>query len=102
VLASEGRTEATQRQYLYQSLTSGTRTRGGEVGGMVLVDILHTFARFLELEGVVTEDPLRALRRVKITKRLRQPFTQTEVIALWGPCAFEAQGPVAYGLSSTR
>jgi site-specific recombinase XerD len=126
VLASEGRTVATQRQYLYfervflrylesknirpelaeldptnvrgalawyQAQQSGQRTRGGEVAGMVLVDILHTFARFLERENILPEDPLRALRRVKITKRLRQPFTQTEAIALWGACK-QSQMPV--------
>ena len=119
VLASEGRTIKTQRQYLhfekvflrylesagikpemdalnpanvraaltwYQSLSDGRRTRGGEVGGMVLVDILHLFARFLEREGLYDEDPLRKIRRVKIAKRLRQPFSQTEVMALWGAC----------------
>jgi site-specific recombinase XerD len=126
VLASEGRTEATQRQYLYferqllhylesknirpelaelnvanvrgalgwyQAQTDRRRIRGGEVGGMVLVDVLHTFARFLEREDVLPEDPLRALRRVKVAKRLRQPFTQTEVIALWGATK-QSQMPV--------
>lgn len=119
VLASEGRTLATQRQYMhfervflrfldqrqmlpvlealntatvrealvwYQAQESRQRTRGGEVAGAVFVDIMHTFARFLEREGIFTDDPLRALRRVKVTKRLRQPFTQAEVIGLWGAC----------------
>lgn len=126
VLASEGRTEATQRQYLhfervflrwldqagmkpvlealdtpnvrqallwYQSQQTRQRTRNGEVAGKVFVDIMHTFARFLEREGVFTEDPLRAMRRVKISKRLRQPFTQAEVIGLWGACR-QSQTPV--------
>lgn len=119
VVASEGRTAATQRQYLYfervflryletanlaptlDSLnamnvraalswygaqTDYRRRRGGEVAGMVLVDTLHLFARFLEREGIYEEDPLRKMRRVKVAKRLRQPFSQSEVIAMWGAC----------------
>jgi site-specific recombinase XerC len=117
VLASEGRTEATQRQYMhfqrvflrylesvgvtpgldalnptnvraglawYQTLSAPQRTRGGEVAGMVFVDTIHTWARFLEREGILDDDPLRKMRRVKITKRLRQPLSQTEAMALWG------------------
>lgn len=120
VVASEGRTDKTQRQYLhferiflryldqagvkpelaalnpanvraaldwYKTLPNeGRRTRGGEVAGMVFVDIMRLFARFLEREGILSDDPLRNLRRVKIAKRLRQPFTQTELVALWGAC----------------
>jgi site-specific recombinase XerD len=119
VVASEGRTVATQRQYLYfecvflryleargiaptldaltspnvrqallwyQSHSDRRRSRGGEVAGMVFVDIMRLFSRFLEREGILPNDPLHAVRRVKIAQRLRQPFTQTEVIALWGAC----------------
>lgn len=119
VVASEGRTAATQRQYLYfervflKYLESagiradldalnptnvrnahawyGTqgdyrRRRGGEVAGMVLIDTLHLFARFLEREGIYEDDPLRKVRRVKVAKRLRLPFSQSEVIAMWGAC----------------
>lgn len=119
VLASEGRSEATQRQYLhfervflsylgqrnilptldqlsvpnvrsaltwYQAQDSRLRSRGGQVAGQTFVDILHLFSRFLEREGIVDDDPLRKLRRVKIPKRLREPYTRTEVIALWGAC----------------
>jgi site-specific recombinase XerD len=118
VLASEGRTEATQRQYLYfekvflrylereeikptldalnpanvrgalewyqHQPAIAQRTRGGEVGGMVLVDTMHLFARFLEREEILPDDPLRKMRRVKIAKRLREPFSKVEVVALWG------------------
>jgi integrase/recombinase XerD len=119
VVASEGRTEATQRQYLYfekvflhylehqeirpdldalnptnvraalswyQAKSDYRRRRGGEVGGMVLVDTLHLLARFLEREEILPDDPLRKMRRVKVAERLRQPFTKTEAIALWGAC----------------
>jgi integrase/recombinase XerD len=124
VVASEGRTEATQRQYLFferiflryladaglepelaalnpENLRGalawyraqpgdGRRRRGGDVAAMALVDTLHLFARFLEREGVYAEDPLRKVRRVKVAKRLRQPLTQTEVIAMWGACRTSA------------
>jgi site-specific recombinase XerD len=119
VLASEGRTAATQRQYMlfervflrylehrhikpalpalsvgnvrqallwYLTQRDPRRTRSGEVAGQTFVDIMHLFARFLEREGVLPDDPLRGLRRVKVAKRLRQPFTKSEVVALWGAC----------------
>lgn len=119
VIASEGRTETTQRQYLYfesvflrwlaaseiqptldaltvqnvrqalrwyQAQDVRQRLRGGEVGSMTFIDIMHLLARFLEREGIIPNDPLRMLKRVKVSKRLRQPFTQTEIIAMWGAC----------------
>jgi len=70
----------------YRQLPHPNASRNGEIGGQILVDILHLFARFLEREGVFADDPLRKLRRVKVGKRLRQPFTQAEVIGLWGAC----------------
>ena len=70
----------------YRQLPHPNASRNGEIGGQILVDILHLFARFLEREGVFADDPLRKLRAVKVGKRLRQPFTQAEVIGLWGAC----------------
>lgn len=119
VCGSEGRSAATQRQYLlfertflrylddagiapsldalnpenvrnalawYQQQPDRRRSRNGEVGAQTFVDILHILARFLEREGVLSDDPLRRLRRVKVSKRLRKPFTQTELLALWQAC----------------
>ncbi len=117
VLASEGRTEATQRQYLYferiflryleerqisPELTAlnadnvrqatlwyraqSEGTRGGEVAAMTFVDILRLLGRFLEREGVFPDSPLRNMRRVKVAKHLREPFTQAEIIGIWGAC----------------
>lgn len=75
----------------YRQQPHPTASRGGEVGGQTLVDTLHLFARFLEREGVYVDDPLRKLRRVKVPKRLRQPFSQGEIIALWGACRSSVQ-----------
>lgn len=119
VLASEGRSQATQRQYLhfervflhylesrgwkaaldalnaanvrqallwYQGQPDHRRTRGGEVAGQAFIDIMHLFSRFLEREDILPDDPLRGVRRVKVAKRLRSPYTQSEIIALWGAC----------------
>lgn len=119
VLASEGRTAATQRHYLhfervflnyldargfpptfdmlqpthvraaliwYQAQDNARRTRGGQVAGQTFVDVMRLFSRFLEREGILEDDPLRKMRRVSIPKRLRQPYTQSEVVALWGAC----------------
>jgi site-specific recombinase XerD len=119
VLASEGRSEATQRQYLYfqrvflrylehraieptldalnaanvrqallwyQGQADQRRSRGGQVAAATFVDLMHLFARFLEREEIVDIDPLRSVRRVKVAKRLREPYTQSEIIALWGAC----------------
>jgi site-specific recombinase XerD len=119
VLASEGRSVKTQRQYLifervflhylearriapeldalnvtnvrealawYRAQDVSQRTRNGEVAAQAFIDIMHLLARFLEREGILEDDPLRGLRRVKVAKRLRQPYSQAEVIALWGAC----------------
>jgi site-specific recombinase XerD len=125
-LASEGRTETTQRQYAYfqsvflrylesRGLPTGLdalnvtnvrdalawyqarpdfrRRRGGEVASQTFIDTMKLWANFLEREGVLLDSPLAKLRRVKIAKRLRQPFTQTEIIALWGACK-QSQNPL--------
>jgi integrase len=120
VLASEGGTEATQRQYAHFERvflrylehkgiapkldvlnpenvratlewyrtegSSGQGTRGGEVAALTFVDIMRLLGSFLEREGVFADNPLRRVRRVKIAKRLRKPFTQTEALALWQAC----------------
>jgi integrase len=86
--ALEALNEANVRSALlwYRQQPHPNASRRGEVGGQILVDILHLFARFLEREGVFADDPLRKLRRVKVGKRLRQPFTQAEIIGMWGAC----------------
>jgi site-specific recombinase XerD len=70
----------------YQGQHDVHRTRNGEVAAATFVDTLHLFARFLEREEIVPDDPLRSVRRVKVAKLLREPYSQSQVIAMWGAC----------------
>lgn len=118
-LASEGRSEKTQRQYLYfhtrfleyldrkgiqpelaalnpsnlrqaytwyMAQTARQRSRGGEVGGRAFIDLNKRLGSFGEEEGVFEDNPLRKVKRVRITKHTREPFSMTELNALWGAC----------------
>jgi site-specific recombinase XerD len=64
-----------------------TRPRNGAQGGQIatqaFVATLKTWARFLETEGIFTESPLTRIKRPKVPKVLRQPFTAQEMMALW-------------------
>jgi site-specific recombinase XerD len=114
-LSADGRTAATQRQYLtYEKRfleflnTRGipptldalnplnvrlatewfrkdraVGSRGGQVATQTFVDTLKLWANFLEREGVWETSPLTRVKRVRVAKVLRQPFTQTEIQALW-------------------
>ena len=82
-----------QAMLWYQGQHDVHRTRNGEVAAATFVDTLHLFARFLEREEIVPLDPLRNVRRVKVAKRLREPYSQSEVIALWGACR-QSQMPI--------
>jgi len=48
----------------------------------VFVETLKTLANFLTTEEVYPDSPLRKLKRVRIPKVLRQPFTDQEIMAL--------------------
>jgi site-specific recombinase XerD len=61
-------------------------TRGGQVSTAAFVNTLKTLASFMEAEEIYTDSPLRKLRRVRVPKVLRTPFSPTELVALWGAC----------------
>jgi site-specific recombinase XerD len=58
--------------------------RGGQVAVCTFVSTLKTWASFLETEGVFTASPLVRVKRPRVAKVLRQPFSAQEVMALWG------------------
>lgn len=62
----------------------GLGHRGGQVAVHTFVATLKTWASFLEREGVWNDSPLRRLGHVRVPKVLRQPYTDQEVMALWG------------------
>jgi site-specific recombinase XerD len=59
-----------------------TGPRGGEATARSLVGTLKTWSAWLADEGWLLTDPLARLRRPKVTRVARQPFTQEEVRAL--------------------
>jgi site-specific recombinase XerD len=113
VLASEGRSLATQQLYMtyekrfleflaerkiapeLEALNAvnvrqavlwmqkhGQGARGGEVATRTFLDTLRIWANFLEREGVWEISPLRRVRRMRVRRLERQPFSRTEVQAL--------------------
>src|SRR5690242_3826533 len=60
------------------------RTRGGEVAVRIAADVLKRLGQVLEDNEYVSANPLRKLRRPKVTKFVRTPFTEQEIGALWG------------------
>jgi site-specific recombinase XerD len=62
------------------------RTRGGEVAVRAAADILKRLGQVLEDNEYFEANPLRKLRRPKITKYARVPFSTQELSALWGAC----------------
>lgn len=58
--------------------------RQGSVSVRTLAARAKTFARFLEHEDILTDDPLRKLKPPRVAKVLREPFTQVEVSGMWG------------------
>jgi site-specific recombinase XerD len=56
--------------------------RGGQQATRMFLNVLKTWAGFLEREGVWEDSPLRKVRRVKTRHYERQPFTRTEVQAM--------------------
>lgn len=76
----------------YREQPHPNRTRNGEVGAQVFVSILKTWANKLEEDGIYEDSPLRKVRRVSITKRVREPFSRTDINALWNACR-QSQNP---------
>lgn len=62
----------------------GLGQRDGQVAVQTFVNTLKTWANFLEQEGVWENSPLRRVKPVRVPKVLRKPYSETEVLALWG------------------
>jgi site-specific recombinase XerD len=56
--------------------------RGGQVATAAFLNTLKTWSNFLEHEEILPDSPLRRVRRVKIRKLERQPFTRAEINAM--------------------
>lgn len=76
----------------YRGRDHPRRSRGGEVAVRAAADILKRLAQLLEDNGYFDVTPLRKLRRPRIAKHTRTPFSQQEVSAMWGAC-FRTQHP---------
>jgi integrase/recombinase XerD len=61
-------------------------TRDGEVAARMFLNVLKTWATFLAREGVWDDSPLQRVRRVKIRRLERKPYSRAEVNALLGAC----------------
>ena len=70
----------------YRNRPHPRATRGGEVAVRAAADILKRLGGVLEDNEYVEVNPLRKLRRPKITKFTRVPFSTQEVQAMWGAC----------------
>jgi site-specific recombinase XerD len=57
--------------------------RSGQTVTRTFASTLKIWASFLEAEGIYTESPIARLKRPMVPKVLRQPFSETEVMALW-------------------
>lgn len=60
--------------------------RGGVVATAQFLNILKTWAAFLEQEGVWENSPLRRVQRMRPGKLERKPYTRTEVNAILHAC----------------
>jgi integrase/recombinase XerD len=60
----------------------GQGARGGEMAARMFVDVMRIWSNFLEREGVWEVSPLRRVRRMRVRRLERQPFSRTEVQAL--------------------
>jgi integrase/recombinase XerD len=76
------------REFLmwYRERDCAQRTRGGEIAVRQAASMLKRFGTVLEEHGVLDENPLLRLRRPKVARHTRQPFSATELNALWGAC----------------
>lgn len=57
--------------------------RGGQVAVQTFVTTLKTWANFLERETIVDASPLARVKRPRVPKLLRSPFSAQEIQALW-------------------
>lgn len=76
----------------YRNRPHPRRTRGGEVAVRAAADILKRLGGILEDNEYLPANPLRRMRRPRVTQYERQPFSGTEINALWGAC-FRTQHP---------
>lgn len=60
--------------------------RNGEVAARMFMNTLKTWAAFLAREGLWEDSPLRNVRRVRIRRLERAPYSRTEVLALLAAC----------------
>lgn len=60
--------------------------RGGATATAMFLNVLKTWAAFLETEGVWADSPLRRVKRVKVRTLERQPYTRAEVNAMLHAC----------------
>lgn len=65
--------------------------RGGVVATAAFLEVLKTWAGFLEREGVFENSPLRRVKRVSVRRLERQPYTPTEVGAMLHACESSRQ-----------
>lgn len=70
----------------YRGQVDTDSARGGAIGVKTLAMRAKTFSKFLEREEIIPDDLLRKLRPPRVEKVLREPFSQTEVAAMWGAC----------------
>jgi site-specific recombinase XerD len=70
----------------YRKHVNQHSSRGGEVSVKIFAMRAKTFSKFMAREQIIPDDLLRTLRVPRVTKILREPFTQTEVNAMWGAC----------------
>lgn len=84
---------ANVRQILiwYREHVNHSASRGGEVSVNVLAKRVKTFSKFMRHEGIIPDDLLRTLKPPRVTKVMRQPFSQSEVAAMWGACRLTSQ-----------
>jgi integrase/recombinase XerD len=82
------------REFLvwYRTLEHPRRTRGGEVAVRAAADVLKRLGNLLEENEYVEVNPLRKLKRPRITKFTRTPFSDQELSAMWGAC-FRTRNP---------
>jgi integrase/recombinase XerD len=64
--------------------------RGGASATAMFLNVLKTWASFLEQEGVWADSPLRRVHRVKVRKLERQPYTRAECHAMLHACTASA------------
>lgn len=70
----------------YRGRVNTASPRGGNASVRVLALRSKTFSKFLEREEIIPDDLLRKLKPPRVSKVLREPFSRTEVSAMWGAC----------------